>query len=189
MPSNTPENSPAACGWVLAHFRTVRNSRAIRETDAGGNPVRLGGNSGWYGFAEGTPYSDAANRRTASAFIRYGIANGELNPLDRYIGAGLLMSGFVPRRPHDQIGISIAMVRCGADYRADANAESHETALEFTYVLPIADRLQIQPDLQYILNPGADPGLENALVHRRPAGIEPRIPSSLIPFATNAERA
>ena len=74
------------------------------------------------------------------------------------------MSGFVPQRPDDQIGVSVAMARCGADFRAANNAQSHETAIEFTYVLPIADRLQIQPDFQYILNPGADPDLENALV-------------------------
>ncbi len=148
----------------LGAFSYSAEFDAIREADAGGNPVRLGGNSGLYGFAEGTPYADAANRRTASAFIRYGTANGELNPVDRYIGAGLIISGFVPRRPHDQIGISIAMARCGADYRAAANAESHETAFEFTYVLPIADRLQIQPDIQYIVNPGFDRTLRNALV-------------------------
>ncbi|MDE3256968.1 MAG: carbohydrate porin [Gemmatimonadota bacterium] len=137
---------------------------AIRETSAGGNPARRDGNAGWYGFAEGPVYNDATLGRTASAFVRYGTANGALNPFDRYFGAGMMMSGFVPRRPDDEIGISMAMARCGMVYRAAAGAERHETAFELTYVLPITDRLQIQPDLQYILNPGADPDLENAMV-------------------------
>lgn len=148
----------------LGAFSYSAEFDAIRETDAGGNPLRRGGNNGWYGFAEGTASFGGANRQTVSAFIRYGTANGALNPFDRYIGAGMMLSGFVPRRPDDQIGVSVAMARCGADFRAANNARSHETAFEFTYVLPIADRLQLQPDLQYILNPGADPGLENALV-------------------------
>ena len=148
----------------LGAFSYSAEFEAIRESDAVGNALKRSGNNGWYGFAEGTANFGAANRQTLSAFIRYGAANGALNPFDRYIGAGMMMSGFVPQRPDDQIGVSVAMARCGADFRAANNAQSHETAFEFTYVLPIADRLQIQPDLQYILNPGADRTLENALV-------------------------
>ena len=74
------------------------------------------------------------------------------------------MSGFVPRRPDDEIGISMAMVRCGADYRAAAGAESHETVFELTYRAHIHDLIRIQPDIQYIINPGTDRTLENALV-------------------------
>ena len=148
----------------LGAFSYSAEFDVIRKTNAGGNPVRRDGNAGWYGFAEGNVYSDTTHGRAASAFVRFGTASGALNPFDRYIGAGMMLSGFVPRRPDDQIGVSVAMARCGADFRAANNAGSHETAFEFTYVLPIADRLQIQPDLQYILNPGADPGLENALV-------------------------
>lgn len=148
----------------LGAFSYSAEFEAIRETDAGGNALKRSGNNGWYGFAEGTASFGAANRQTLSAFIRYGTANGALNPFDRYIGAGMIMSGFVPQRPDDQIGVSVAMAGCGADFRAANNAQSHETALEFTYVLPITDRLQIQPDIQYIINTGADPGLENALV-------------------------
>ena len=129
-----------------------------------GIPCAVAAIAGLYGFAEGTASFGAANRQTVSAFIRYGTANGALNPFDRYIGAGMMLSGFVPRKPDDQIGVSVATARCGADFRAANNTRSHETAFEFTYVLPITDRLQIQPDLQYILNPGADRTLENALV-------------------------
>ena len=137
---------------------------AIRETGAGGNPARRDGNAGWYGFAEGFVYNDATLGRTASAFVRYGAANGTLNPFDRYIGAGTVLSGFVPRRPDDQIGISVAIARCSVDYRAAAGAESHETVFELSYRAQIRDLIQIQPDIQYIINPGVDRTLENALV-------------------------
>lgn len=148
----------------LGAFSYSAEFEAIRESNAVGNVLKRSGNNGWYGFAEGTASFGAANRQTLSAFIRYGTANGALNPFDRYIGAGMMLSGFVPRRSDDQIGVSVATARCGTDFRAANNARSHETAFEFTYVLPVAERLQIQPDLQYILNPGADPELDNALV-------------------------
>ena len=148
----------------LGAFSYSAEFEAIRETDAGGNPVRGDGNAGWYGFAEGIAYTGASNGRNASAFVRYGTANGALNPVERYFGAGTVLSGFVPRRPEDQIGISVAMARCGADFRTAVGAASHETAFELTYRAHIHDRIQIQPDVQYIINPGFDRTLRNALV-------------------------
>ena len=148
----------------LGAFSYSAEFEAIRETDDGGNPARRDGNAGWYAFAEGNVYSDATLGRTASAFVRYGAANGTLNPFDRYIGTGTVLSGYVPRRPDDQVGISLAIARCGEDYRAAAAAESHETAFELTYRAHVHDLIQIQPDIQYIINPGTDRTLENALV-------------------------
>ena len=148
----------------LGAFSYSAEFESLRETDAWGNPVRRGGNRGWYGFAEGTPYADAAERRSVSAFIRYGTANGALYPFANYLGAGTVLSGFVPHRPDDQIGVSLALARCGEDFRAANNALSHETTLELTYLLRINDRLQIQPDIQFIINPGAERTIENALV-------------------------
>ncbi len=148
----------------LGAFSYSAEFESLYETDAWGNPVRRGGNAGWYGFAEGMPYADAANRRTASVFVRYGTANGALNPFESYLGAGTALSGFIPRRPDDQIGFSLAMARCGEDFRAATSARSHETAIELTYLVQIHDRLRIQPDIQYVINPGADRTIENALV-------------------------
>ena len=148
----------------LGAFSYSAEFDAILETDDGGNPVRRDGNAGWYGFAEGNVYSDATHGRAASAFVRFGTANGALNPFDRYIGAGTVLSGFVPHRPDDQIGVSVAIARCGADFRAADNARSHETAIEFTYLARINDMIHVQPDIQYIINPGADRTLDNALV-------------------------
>ncbi len=146
----------------LGAFSYSAEFHTLRETDDWGNPVRRDGNAGWYGFAEGTPYVDPAKRRSVSAFIRYGTANDALNPFGSYVGVGTVLSGFNPGRPGDQFGI--AMARCGDAFRAANSARSHETAIELSYLVRINDRLKIQPDIQYIINPGADRTLENALV-------------------------
>lgn len=148
----------------LGAFSYSAEFETIRETDAHGNPVHRGGNNGLYGFAEGDVFANDARKRSASAFVRFGTANGALNPFDSYIGAGAVVSGFVPRRPDDRIGVSLAMARFGADFQAANNAQSHETAIELTYRAHINDRMQLQPDIQYIINPGADRTLANALV-------------------------
>ena len=39
-----------------------------------------------------------------------------------------------------------------------------ETVIELTYERAIDDRLTVQPDVQYVINPGWDRALDNALV-------------------------
>ncbi|MGL5837021.1 MAG: carbohydrate porin, partial [Sphingorhabdus sp.] len=39
-----------------------------------------------------------------------------------------------------------------------------EVAFELTYRAPVTDWLTLQPDAQYVLNPGATPGIRNALI-------------------------
>ena len=47
---------------------------------------------------------------------------------------------------------------------AGSSADSRETNLELTYRAPVTDWLTLQPDIQYVINPGVDPELDNALV-------------------------
>jgi porin len=42
--------------------------------------------------------------------------------------------------------------------------EAHETAIELTYRMQATPWLALQPDVQYIVNPGTDPSLDNAWV-------------------------
>ena len=45
-----------------------------------------------------------------------------------------------------------------------APLERRETSVELTYRLAAAEWLTLQPNLQYVSNPGFDPGLRNAWV-------------------------
>ncbi|MEE8306840.1 MAG: carbohydrate porin, partial [Gammaproteobacteria bacterium] len=144
-------------------FSYSEDFETINRTDAMGNPLRDDGNSGVYTFADGTVYEDA-DGHSMTAFVRYGIANEKLNPLQGYFGLGAAFTGLVPGRPNDQLGLAIASARSGDDFRAATGAESHETTIELTYSAQITDWLRIQPDFQYIINPAADPMLKNAFV-------------------------
>ena len=42
-------------------------------------------------------------------------------------------------------------------------ATRSETAIEVTSLAQIASRLALQPDVQYVINPNADPTVRNAL--------------------------
>jgi len=144
-------------------FSYSEDFETINRTDAMGNPLRDDGNGGIYAFADGTIFEDAQGR-SMTAFVRYGIADEALNPLDNYLGFGTAVTGLLRSRPVDQLGLAVARASSGDDFRAAAGAESHETTIELTYSAQITDWLRIQPDLQYIINPAADPTLKNAFV-------------------------
>lgn len=129
------------------------------------NTSRDNGNSGIYGFVD-VPVLSSDEGLKLNAFLRYGVADDRFNVFDSYIGAGALMTGFLPGRPDDQVGIAVASARTGNPWRRAAGSpvDSHETAIELTYSTQVNEWLRIQPDIQYVLNPGVDPSLENALV-------------------------
>jgi porin len=131
---------------------------------------RRGHNTGMYFFTETGLYREPGDAAQGLAvFGRYGVANADINPLRDYLGAGLVYTGLLPDRPIDSLGLALAYARTGDAYRdatalAGNRAESGELTVELTYRYEVTDGIAVQPDLQYIFNPGADPALDNALV-------------------------
>lgn len=126
--------------------------------------ARDDGNRGFYAFVE-APVFDSETGVTVNGFLRYGMANDELNAFDRYLGAGVVAAGLISSRPDDEFGLALASARTGGPFRrAVGGADSRETSIELTYSAQVTNWLRIQPDIQFVVNPGADPGLKNALV-------------------------
>lgn len=147
-------------GWLYS-----ANFDRIEGQDINGDPLRDNGNGGLYGFVDMPVLSADKSGIEMTAFLRYGIANDKLNALDSYIGGGLVMSDLVDSRPDDQLGIAFSSARVGDPFkRATAGVKNSETKIELTYSAQINDWLRLQPDIQYVVNPGFDPSLKNALV-------------------------
>lgn len=128
----------------------------------GSGPQRSNSNDGVYLFADAPVFAD--DKRQVSAFVRLGQADQGLNPVKSYFGAGLVATGLFSHRPQDQLGLAVATARIGDDIRSTMPLDSHETTYELTYSAQINRWLRIQPDIQYVINPGADGSLKNALV-------------------------
>lgn len=97
-------------------------------------------------------------------FARAMAAPGDRNPIDFYVDAGLAYAGPFARKD-DIVGIAFGYARIGDTSRAlDADVarftgqvypiRSGEAVLEITYRLQVAPWWQVQPDFQYIFNPG-----------------------------------
>ncbi|MDH3433659.1 MAG: carbohydrate porin, partial [Gammaproteobacteria bacterium] len=112
-------------------------------------------------------YSSPDSGLEINGFFRYGIANDTLNPLRSYLGAGTVLTGLIKSRPDDQFGIAVASARVGDAYAgqfATSGIDSRETSIELTYSTQVTDWLRLQPDLQYVIHPGLNRNLDNALV-------------------------
>lgn len=141
-----------------------------RSTDfADEEVVRRSESLGFYALTEGTLMERGAS--SLSGFVRVGFADSDVHQISRYFGAGLVWSGpmFASAEYEEQLGLALASVSNGDAFRhaqADLGLayERHETAIELTYRMQPLSWLALQPDLQYIINPGTDPALDNAWV-------------------------
>lgn len=93
-------------------------------------------------------------------FARAGVAAAAVNPFGIYLGGGV-----VGNLAHDwTFGVAIAHARASSGLeRADPSAGA-ETVLELTAQHRLTDWLSIQPNLQFVSNPGARSGNADAMV-------------------------
>lgn len=153
----------------LGYWHFTADFDDVLATTPGGEPVERSGNSGMYGFVDTNLYNEADDPgQGLTGWIRYGVADDDVNPLRSYGGFGLVYTGLVPGRPVDQFGIALSVARNGDPFMAAAGAgmplDRRETNVELTYRARLADWLVLQPNIQYVKNPGTDPSLDDALV-------------------------
>lgn len=140
------------------------------QVDGNSIPIRRSGNRGIYALGERVMYRETNDSDQGIAvFARVGFANGNFNQFGSYFGAGLATTGLIPGLDGEQIGLAIAIAKNSREFKeAQSTAAipvgSSEIALELTFRSQVFPHLVIQPDFQYIINPGTDPLLKNAFV-------------------------
>ena len=97
-----------------------------------------------------------------SGWLRYGVANDKVQTVRAYFGTGLVLEA-IPGALDDRAGFAIASAYSSGWLR-DSGVSRTETSLELTYSVNVAPWLRIQPDLQYIVNPGFRGGRDDAVV-------------------------
>lgn len=144
----------------------------LRAVDAEGNAVSRHGNQGGYVLGEFWPYRERRDSNQGLAvYGRFGVADEDINQFSNYIGTGLAYTGLFPGRDGDQLGLAMAVAVNGDTFKdaqrdAGKTVKDHEINIELTYHAEILPWLALQPDIQYIINPGAGANgdLEDALV-------------------------
>ena len=119
-------------------------------------------------------WADPAEKRHLGVFAAFVYAPDErVNTLPYFFDTGLVAYGFLPSRPRDFVGFGVAYGSYSSDLRlADeaqavtdpaAGVQSWEMTLEWTYGCTVKPGLLVQPDVQYLINPGGNKAVPNAL--------------------------
>lgn len=135
------------------------------DVDAGGNPVK-NRMMGAYILSAYQFYHDKDAGRDLGAFLRAGIADGDTAQVDWDYELGVVANGWIPARPDGEIGFGLSQAHNSDKYigsLAGASARS-EYSFELYYRDQIVKGFSVQPDFQYIINPGTAPAARNAAV-------------------------
>jgi len=128
---------------------------------------RLSTNAGTYAIADAllyaAPHKGEDDKAGLRGWLRLGLADDRINAIATTVNGGLVYTAPFGRLS-DQAGLSFAHARFGDDARTAAGLNAAETTFEATYSFNINSHLTLQPDAQYVLSPGGDPTVADALV-------------------------
>jgi len=151
--------------WTYTH-----DFPSLTKTGALGLPAEESGNAGIFGLLEGQLLAPSKGQDGGlSAWLRAGLANGDINTTDAYLGGGLVYTGPFQGRENDEVGLAIARASLGPGARragalVGREIGAAETDLEATYRYVLRDWVNVQPDLQYVIDPHGERRIASALV-------------------------
>ncbi len=124
------------------------------------------GNYGVYIIADQALFSKSLHSgRGLCFFVQTGITPKNINRVYYYFGGGLRYHGILPNRFYDEIGLAFAHISLSNPYlNNNPTSLKTETTVELTYNFKFNQRYSIQPNMQYIINPGAIQGIKNCLI-------------------------
>jgi porin len=143
-------------------YDTDGNLRAV----TGGDPRLDSGNFSIYAVGDQVIWQpDPSGPRALSVFARLMGAPGDRNYIDFSVNAGITLKAPFQGRDNDTVGLGFGVGNVSSGYRAYASdyaavnsgynpVPTTETFIEATYQLQIAPWWTLQPDFQYIFNPG-----------------------------------
>jgi porin len=112
---------------------------------------------------------EAASNQGLACFGRIAFGPQNRNFVGFYFDTGLVYTGLIPTRDEDQVGVGFVYAQLTDGARRTLELDGSrgvgaEMVLEFTYKAILTPWLYIQPDAQFIINPGATQDLRNAFV-------------------------
>jgi porin len=155
---------------ALGAWRYTQSFERIGNEIPGATGARQANSSGAYAFTDFVLWEGAEQpERRLEAFARVGVATSAVNEYDRSAQLGVVMHRPFSAKTPESLGLAITSAHTGRSYRRlqqtlGAPIEHAETAVELTYRRELTSWLTLQPDVQWIIDPGATRELRNALV-------------------------
>lgn len=147
-------------------WRYTRNPEDSYETGPDGAPLRKP-SQGAYAVLEGDLLASGGARQV-TAFLRAGLSDPHTTPFHGGFQAGLLMAPALAARPDSQLLLGVHHAWTSNHFRdsmRDADgAPGNETVVELTYADQLTPWLALQPDVQWVHQPGGDRRAADAVV-------------------------
>lgn len=165
IPDRSTGSSPLGAGYKLgAYFDSQYHPDIATASSAHGDYA-------FYAVADQPLYIPSWSTKDApqglSGFARVSYAPDQRNAVVYYFDTGINYTGLLPGRPKDVFGAAFSFERLGMDLEPDSGApvlSHHEHVAELTYLANLNDWFSLQPDFQYIINPGGIGKIPNAFV-------------------------
>lgn len=146
-------------------FRYTNRFDHLDAVDANGDPERRRSES-FYGFVEKTLYApDDSGDRHIDGFVRMAGTSGTTSQVDYNYAAGVLYAGPFASRTGDAAGFAVHGAHNSTPFRrANAPVDATEWGVETFYSAAVTPYAFLQPDIQFVHNPGANPAMSDAWV-------------------------
>lgn len=172
----------AEAGWqgrgkvAFGTWRYSDKQDDIRLINPAGEPVRSIAKGAYVLLERELARGDPRGVRRMTAFARLGVSDGDTTAFKGGWQAGLLVQSVFENRPDSAFSVGVNQAFLSGKFRDNAfdagqRLKRSESAIEVTYSDKIGP-VTIQPDLQYVKDPGADGGVGHALVAILRVGVE-----------------
>jgi porin len=134
---------------------------SLANPDSNGNPIMHHGNYSIYAVMDQTVWqSSADSSRNLNIFARIMGAPADQNLIEFSFNGGITLAAPIPGRDSDQAGIDFGLGKVSsrvADLDRDEGLpmQGTEGLIELTYQAQVKPWLVLQPDVQFVVNPGA----------------------------------
>lgn len=120
------------------------------------------GNYGFYWTLQQMVYSeDSKDGQGLTPWVNVSIApNDSINTFPFFVMGGLVYQGPFKNRDSDVAAVGFAL----GTFSDELPDQDHEAMLELTYIIQATNWLQIQPDVQWIINPSGASDIDDAFV-------------------------
>jgi len=105
---------------------------------------------------------DAEDGQGIGGMIYVGFGDGDVAAVAEHAEIGVTWTGAFAHRDFDVVGLLVSLAVLSDE--AGAGFDGDETAIEAFYKVQVSPAFSLKPDLQFVVNPGGDPSLDDALV-------------------------
>ncbi len=139
-----------------------------RRRRVGAGPERRGRRGHWgayLSFDQVLLPEREAPGQGLGVFARFGYADEDVNRTAWFWSAGLELTGGLPGRPADALGLGVYQAIASERYRDKVDSDfRRETGVELYYRISVRRWLDVTPDLQWIADPGGRKRTTSALI-------------------------